>query len=193
VVNLLAASTTASALTWAAVSLTMPGAMSVSVAVLDWMLTTLTVGAVRFGFRALRQYMASHRRTGRRVLVYGTGSESLLAVRHLRQSLDLERTPVGFVTRETAQRGMLLQGLAVLGTVDDLPALAEELGLDEVIIPAAEVDAAQQEAICVRCHEAGITCHHFSLRLQPAPLPPERGDAGRSSHVPELGPSVSKA
>jgi UDP-GlcNAc:undecaprenyl-phosphate GlcNAc-1-phosphate transferase len=190
IVSLVGASASASVLTWVVVSLAFAGELSVSVAVLDWMITTLAAGAVRFGFRGLRQYVASHRRTGRRVLIYGTGAESLLALRHLRQSPGLERTPVGFLARDGAQRGLLLQGLAVLGTVSDLPALCRELDLDEVIIPTAEVDAAQQEAICRHCYGAGVACHHFSLSLQPAPLPSASGDSG-PARLPELGPSVS--
>ena len=181
-VRLVGASTLASLLMAGVVGFFFATPLSLSVLVLDWMTTTLAVGAVRFGFRGLRQYIASHRHDGQHVLIYGVGHGSQLALRHLRQSPDLGRTPVGFLTTDARQRGLTLQGLTVLGTPDDLARLREAHEVTEVVIPTSETTPDEQAALCRACHAAGLACHHFKLSLHPAEaLPPASGDGGASS------------
>jgi UDP-GlcNAc:undecaprenyl-phosphate GlcNAc-1-phosphate transferase len=182
VVRLVGACTLASLLTAAVVGVFFATPLSLSVLVLDWMTTTLAVGAMRFGFRGLRQYIASHRRDGQRVLIYGTGHASQLALRHLRQSVELGRTPVGFLTPDARQRGLALQGLTVLGTPDDLERLRASHQVTELIIPMSEATPDEQADLCRVCHAAGLACHHFRLSLHPADSPSASfsGDGGGS-------------
>jgi UDP-GlcNAc:undecaprenyl-phosphate GlcNAc-1-phosphate transferase len=191
IVRLAAATALASVLVGAGLAFMGPEAVSVSVLVIDWMVTTAAVGGVRFGFRALRQYFAAQRDGGRRVAIYGAGSTGQLALRHLRQTPSARRTAVGFLDDSPDRQGLMLQGLTVLGTPDDLATIQDEYDLDEVVVPAADLTEAQRRRIRDRCAEVGLPCRVFSLRFRRPDeegfdMPPvtDRGD-GASRPVEE--------
>ncbi|MFB6249161.1 MAG: hypothetical protein ABEL97_11395 [Salinibacter sp.] len=165
-VRLLKASTLASGLALGGlVAAYGPDAVSVSVAILDWMIATGAVGGVRFGFRALRQYFAARRDGGVRTLVYGSGDQSVLVVRHLRGRGD--RTVVGLLDN-AARPGLKVQGVEVLGRVEVLPRLAVRHDVDELVIPVHDTGAGERQRLAHVCAAAGINCRHFTLALEPA-------------------------
>jgi len=166
VMRLVGASTLASVLVAAGFAVVGPGRLLGAVLVLDWMVTTVGVGGLRFGFRALRQYFAAHREEGRRTFVYGTDRPSLLAVRHLRHRPD--RTPVGLLSDDPAQHGLRVQGIEVVGEVDDLAGLRDQYEVDEVIVPVRAVSPNLRRRIQARCAEQGVDCWYFGALLRPA-------------------------
>lgn len=155
--------------------------MSFSAVILDWMIVTGGVGSIRFGFRALRQYFAAQRDYGRRVLVYGSGDQGLLVVRHLRQRVD--RTVVGLLDENPKRHALQVQGVQVLGDREALPDLAGEHDVDEVIVPLEGTTQEERQQLAQHCVEAGVGCQHFAFRLEPAgedgTLPPVSGDGAR--------------
>ena len=155
--------------------------MSLSVVILDWMIVTGAVGSTRFGFRALRQYFAAQRDDGRRVLVYGSGDQGLLVVRHLRQRVD--RTVVGLLDANPKRHALQVQGVQVLGSREALSDLAGEHDIDEVIVPLKGTSQEERQDLAQHCVEAGVECQHFAFRLEPADeddaLPPVSGDGAR--------------
>jgi UDP-GlcNAc:undecaprenyl-phosphate GlcNAc-1-phosphate transferase len=192
-VRVVGASTTASGLLGAGLLLVFGfDAVSFSVLILDWMLTTGAVTGIRFGFRGLRQYFASHRSTGRRVLIVGTDSASVLALRYLRQN-DVDRTAIGFVDGPPGRKGLRLQGLRVVGTPQEMDAILSRCEVDEVILPGDDdLPALDRRQIRTACRNHGVPCRHFSVGLRTMPgrrLEPSSGDG--ASHSPEPAPPKS--
>ena len=181
-VRLVKASTLASGLALAGLLAAYgPDAVSVSVAILDWMVATGAVGGIRFGFRALRQYFAARRDDGARTLVYGSGDQSLLVVRHLRRRAD--RTVVGLLDDDAARHGLQVQGVEVLGDAEGLPRLAARHDVDEVLVPVQGTGADERRRLAQVCAAAGIGCRHFAFRLEPAGTeapPAPAGDGART-------------
>lgn len=168
-VRLLGASTTASIVVVGGLLLFAPADyISPAVVVLDWMIATAAIAAMRFGFRGLRQYFAAQRSDGHRVLIYGSDSPAVLVLRHLRETPNLERTVVGFMDPKDSRVGLHVQGVSVVGTPASLPALCEEHDIDELIVPKLATTAAQQRGLVQRCVHVGIDCRFFSLDLHPA-------------------------
>lgn len=167
---------------------------AVSVLLIDWGIATAGVGGVRFGFRALRQYVAAHRDGGRRVLVYGSGEDGMLLLRHLRHHSGLGRTVVGLLDDDPSRHGCHVQGVKVLGGPEDLSRLCQAEDVDEVIIPTQEASAPVRRQVQERCAEAGVDCQYFEARLRPADesagpvLEPAPGDG-----APEEDPRVSSS
>jgi UDP-GlcNAc:undecaprenyl-phosphate GlcNAc-1-phosphate transferase len=164
--------------------------VSLSVLILDWMISTSAVGGTRFGFRALRQYFAAQRDAGQRVLVYGSSDHGLLVLRHLRQRMD--RTVVGLLDDDADRHGLQVQGVRVLGDADTLPRLALEHDVDEVIVPVQNTTTRQQGHIAEKCAEVGIGCKHFAFSLRSATdarrrLPSTAGDG--APETPRSTPS----
>lgn len=160
--------------------------VSASVLILDWMITTGGVGSTRFGFRALRQYFAAHRDGGRRVLVYGSKDQGLLAVRHLRHHAD--RTVVGLLDDDPNRHALQVQGIEVLGGQHALDRLTTEHDIDEVVIPLQNTTQAERTQLMQACEEAGVGCRHFAFHLEPVDdttsLPSSIGDGAYSVSQP---------
>jgi UDP-GlcNAc:undecaprenyl-phosphate GlcNAc-1-phosphate transferase len=144
-----------------------PATVSISVLVIDWMIVTLAVAGVRFGFRGLRQYLAANREQGRDVLLYGAGDAGVLTLRELRRNPDLGRTPIGFVDDDAMKQGQTIQGLEVLGTGEDLVRICRERDVDEVIVTTTTMPAAQQRLVYRRCQEEDIPCTAFDVTVEP--------------------------
>jgi len=145
---------------------------SISVFVIDWMIVTLAVMGVRFGFRGLRQYLASNRDQGRRVLLYGAGDAGVLTLRELRRNPDLGRTPVAFIDDDTLKQGQTVQGLEVLGTGTDLARVCRQENIDEVIVTTKTMPEARRRGVYQTCQEHGIPCTAFDVTVEP--LQPDR-------------------
>jgi len=188
-VRLVSASTVASGVAWTGLLLVYgPAQLSASVAILDGLLCTLAVGGIRFGFRGLRQYFASHRSGGRRVVIVGTGPTSVLALRYLRQNDDINRTAIGFLDTDAHRKGLRLQGLRVLGTPRDLPSLVREHDVDEVILPSTDVPEKQRTIVQASCQEEGVPCRYFSVQFHSAPVRRFDESSGDGSSGPDASP-----
>jgi UDP-GlcNAc:undecaprenyl-phosphate GlcNAc-1-phosphate transferase len=133
------------------------------------MVVTLAVGGVRFGFRGLRQYLASKRRAEHRVLLYGAGDAGLLALREMRQNPDLGLNPVGFIDDDPLKQGQHVQGVKVVGAGSELERLCQNYDIDLVLITAVRMTDARRMAIWTACQEAGIPCHVFDVRFDAMP------------------------
>ena len=143
-----------------------PGALSASILFIDWMVVTGAVAGIRFGFRGLRQYLASHRSPGRRVLLYGAGDTGMLAVRMLRQNPVLARTPIGFVDEDPLKQGQSMQGLPVVGTGEDLVRACRVHDVDEVVVTVDSLSSRRQYALQSRCEEADVQCTSFNVTFE---------------------------
>ena len=87
------------------------------------------------------------------MIVVGAGDAGRLIVQEMQRSRMLAYTPIGFVDDDPRKRNTRIQGVRVLGTIDELPHVLREHRPDEVLIaiPSASgemrrrvVEAAQQ-------------------------------------------------
>lgn len=141
--------------------------VSIAVLVIDWLIVTIAVVGVRFGFRGFRQYLAANRNQGRRVLLYGAGDAGVLTLRELRRNPDHHRTPVGFIDDDSLKQGQTVQGIEVLGTGNELIRVCREQEVDEVIVTTSTMPASRQRVVYRRCQEAGISCTTFDVTVEP--------------------------
>jgi UDP-GlcNAc:undecaprenyl-phosphate GlcNAc-1-phosphate transferase len=158
-------------------------AVSLSVLVIDWMIVTLAVVGVRFGFRGLRQYFAANRDEGRRVLLYGAGDAGVLTLRELRRNPTLGRQPVGFVDDDPLKQKQTIQGVKVRGTGDELLQVCDEQDIDEVIVTTTTMSEERQRVVCRRCQEEGIPCTEFDVTVEPLRPAPSTVPAGDTELV----------
>lgn len=193
-VRLVGASTAASVIIWGGV-IAVFGTDNIAPAViiLDWMLATGAIAFIRFGFRGLRQYFASQRVQGPRVLIYGSGPNALLALRYFRQQgSSPNRTVVGFLTDDVARIGSHAQGLSVIGSLDDLVQQYDVHNVEEIIIATGDLSLSRTEAVERRCLAHGIPCRRFSLSLYPPvsdnhrPAVSSSGDGSTKQDTPTI-------
>jgi len=99
-------------------------------------LTTTLLALPRLGRRMMDWYRAM-RRNGvvkRRTLVVGGGDAGEMVMRETQRNPKSEYQVVGFVDDNPAKRHMRIHGYPCMGTIDDIPRLAAEHGVQEVVI-----------------------------------------------------------
>lgn len=108
-----------------------------SVLVIDWLLSLILAGGLRFSFRL----MAEGRGQGtalmskpRRVLIVGAGDAGALVVREMQKNPQLNLQPIGFLDDNPAKQKQQIHGVPVIGTLNELAQVLERQQVDEVII-----------------------------------------------------------
>jgi FlaA1/EpsC-like NDP-sugar epimerase len=125
-----------------------------SVFLLDLCLTFLLLGGVRFAVRAYTETfrVSTALAPVKRVLVVGAGRSGMTIVREMRADRGLGYEPVGFIDDDRSKRDIRVNGVAVLGTTDDLPTLLEEAPVDEVILAISTKSGRLIRTIMDACH-----------------------------------------
>lgn len=129
-------------------------------------LSFLLVGS-RVAITTIDDYLRKQRRRGRRVLIYGAGRGGLLVVRELLQNADLGLAPVGFLDDDPLKRRQKLEGLAVHGSVLDLPEVAKRQRADEVLISIRDLSSEQFALLSRLCDDHGIGLQRMRLTIEP--------------------------
>lgn len=143
-----------------------PNAISKGAFFIDWMLATITTAGVRLGFRGLKQHLAAQSRRGIRIVLYGAGDAGTLALREIRQNIALHRTVVGLLDDSPQKQGRIVQGLEVLGALDDLQNLIPKHSIEEVVLSSFRMPEDRQKEIIEECRRLGIRCSTFSVGVQ---------------------------
>lgn len=108
-----------------------------SVLVIDWLLSMILVGGLRFSFRLMaesRGPVASLVTQPRRVLIVGAGDAGALVVREMQKNPQLNLQPIGFLDDNPAKQKQQIHGVPVVGTLSELPQVLERYKVDEVVI-----------------------------------------------------------
>lgn len=128
-----------------------------SVLLLHPLLLILAMGGSRFAYRAWRDRLLYGRMVieGDPVLVIGSGDATDRLLRELAHSHDW--SVVGLVAENALQLGHELRGVKILGTLDDLPRLADQLSVSKVIVALPEATAGQRRHAMEIAVQAGLS------------------------------------
>lgn len=107
-----------------------------SLPVIDWLISLLLVGGLRFLPRFLSEEMFTRRSATEedQVLVVGAGDAGSLVVREMFRNPQLKLSPVAFLDDDPEKQGVSIHGVPVIGRLSDLPEQLESLSVSEVII-----------------------------------------------------------
>ena len=110
-----------------------------SVLIIDWLLSVLFVGGIRFTFRLVAENRNNptipvHSGHQRRVLIVGAGDAGALVVRELQKNKQLNQLPVGFLDDDHTKQKQQIYGVPVVGSLTDLAQILDHKHIDEVII-----------------------------------------------------------
>jgi FlaA1/EpsC-like NDP-sugar epimerase len=127
-----------------------------SVLLLDPILLLLIMGGSRVTYRLWREghLFNFQNKQGKSVLVLGAGDTGAGLVKELSKSK--EWRVVGFLDDNPQKHHKLLHGFTVLGRIDQLPALAEKLGVSNAIIAMPSATPANRRRALELCTEASI-------------------------------------
>ena len=137
-----------------------------AVFVLDAMTFFLMLAGSRVAFRLLRQVLPAAAGGGRRVLIYGAGDAGELLLREMRNNLQLQYTPVGFVDDDPLKKGKVIHGLRVLGGNGNLRRICQEQKVEEVLISSSKIEEERVRQILRDCDEARITLKRMRIEIE---------------------------
>ncbi len=107
------------------------------VLVIDWILSLLAVGGLRFAYRIITESQSSAKQSpsrSRRVLIAGAGDAGALVVREMQRNPQANLDPIGFVDDDPGKQKQEIHGTPVVGKLDELARLIDLKKPDEVII-----------------------------------------------------------
>jgi FlaA1/EpsC-like NDP-sugar epimerase len=108
-----------------------------SVLAIDWLLSLLAVGGLRFAMRLLAEGRSgSEGASGRpkRILIVGAGDAGALVVREMQKNPQLNLSPVCFIDDEESKQKQRIHDVPVEGKLEDLGHVLDTWYIQEVII-----------------------------------------------------------
>lgn len=119
------------------------------------LLLTAMLGMPRLLYRAWKDHgLAQTDKAAIRVLILGAGQAGETLVRDLRRAGAYD--PVGFLDDAAKLRGSQLQGLPVLGQIEDVGRIAPETATRLLVIAMPSVDAAAMRRVVAECEKTGL-------------------------------------
>ena len=134
-----------------------------SVLIIDWLLSMIFVGGLRFTFRWVAERTstaasgaARNKSRMKDVLVIGAGDAGAMVVRELQKNPQLNMNPIGFLDDEPAKLNSEIHGIKVLAPLSQIGRVLETKLVDEVIlaIPSAAGKVLRQVADV--CRQKGV-------------------------------------
>lgn len=110
--------------------------------VIDWLLSFLAVGGIRFTQRILTESLTtSHNKLTlvRRVLIVGAGDAGALVAREMQRNKQSNLEPISFVDDDPEKQKQVIHNIPVVGSLNDISRVVVDERIDEVImaIPSA--------------------------------------------------------
>ena len=128
-----------------------------SVLILDPLLLVMVMGGSRLAYRAWKEHrLASVLRPGSKpVLVAGAGSAADFLLR------ELARNPAGFhvvglLDDSRDKKGRLVQGIPVVGALDDVVACAQKMGVEDIVLALPSAAHEVRKRITEICSRDGL-------------------------------------
>src|SRR3546814_12320323 len=107
---------------------------------------------------------------GLRVLILGAGQAGEALVRDLRRTGSYH--PVGFLDDAAKLRGSHLQGVPVLGRIDEIERIARETAARLLVIAMPSLDAAAMREVVTACESTGLPFRRVPTLADPLQGPP---------------------
>jgi len=129
-----------------------------SVYPLDLILCVLLAVSSRVAIRLVSESSRAPK-TGtaaKRTVIYGAGTAGASLLRDLQHDPAVKYDVRGFVDDNPQKRGLVLQGAKVLGSGDDLEAIAVKHNVELVLIAIPSATGAQMKQILERCTAIGV-------------------------------------
>ncbi|MEO6324025.1 MAG: nucleoside-diphosphate sugar epimerase/dehydratase [Thermoanaerobaculia bacterium] len=105
------------------------------------------------GERESEERAREHEKGNLKVLLVGAGKAGVLASREMQGGAMPHLDVKGFVDDDLEKLGSVVNGVRVLGTSAEIPRLAEELAIDEIIITVARASRSQIRRIVSLCEK----------------------------------------
>jgi UDP-GlcNAc:undecaprenyl-phosphate/decaprenyl-phosphate GlcNAc-1-phosphate transferase len=124
--------------------------------VLDGLIAFFLLVASRGTASSIDTYLRKRRAVGKPALIYGAGRGGALLVRELLQNREMGIVPVGFIDDDVRKQKMLIEGIRVQGTIDDLGTLARRHEVTELLVAIRDIEIGHLEYVLDLCRRHGL-------------------------------------
>lgn len=115
-----------------------------SVPIIDFALSLLAVGGIRFGIRMVASHKSTRaakaaQRYMKRVLIVGAGEAGVMVCKEMLRNPQLRLKPIGFIDDDSNKTGQEINGVKVLGLISAVDSIIDRYYVDTVLfaIPSA--------------------------------------------------------
>jgi UDP-GlcNAc:undecaprenyl-phosphate GlcNAc-1-phosphate transferase len=141
-----------------------------AVFVIHWLLVAAFLTASRVLFRALGELLRGESQRGPRTVIYGAGAGGVMVLREARANRTLDWTVIGFIDDDRAKQRTSVQGVPVLGTLEQVAPLLASGQVTQVVVSTESVPAERLDALQRLCADAGVRTLHASLQFRLDPI-----------------------
>ena len=132
-----------------------------SVFIIDWLLSILLAGGIRFLPRLIAESTSSTSSTvkgphAKRALIIGAGDAGALVVRELQKNLELNLNAVGFLDDNPVKQRQQIHGVPVIGNLSNMGMVLEQKKIEEVIIAIPSAGGKTIRMVADICRLKGI-------------------------------------
>lgn len=127
-----------------------------SVYIITGILDVIFIGGIRFGIRALKKPIINGlalKNGYNRIMIIGGGDAGAMVIREYNNHIQLNSKPVVIIDDDEKKQGMIIRGVPVLGKREDIPKLAQEMAIDEIVIAMPSVDRSEIRDIVGICRQ----------------------------------------
>ncbi|MFN0279788.1 MAG: polysaccharide biosynthesis protein [Pyrinomonadaceae bacterium] len=131
----------------------------ISISILDFFLAFLAISGVRMMRREMYERanrMTADRSLKKPVILVGAGQAGVLTLAEINRRGDIDVDVKAFVDDDLAKRGAVINGIKVIGGINDLPDLVKKFDVDHVIITIAQASRDEFQKILKVCQEIPI-------------------------------------
>ncbi|WP_079506590.1 polysaccharide biosynthesis protein [Mesobacillus jeotgali] len=118
---------------------------------ITWMLHVILIGGTRFSWRVFRDRFISPSPNMKRTLIVGAGSAGTMVARQLLRNPDADLYPIAFVDDHPKKYRLQIYGIEVQGKIKDIPLLAEELNIENIVIAIPSLQKQELKRIYEEC------------------------------------------
>ena len=137
-----------------------------AVFIIYWLALIILVTSVRGTLRLLREHFAEIQKTkGKKVLIFGAGDAGSALLREIKNNPDLHYKVVGFIDDDLKKIGRKIYGRTVVGSSADLPRIADEKEVEEILIAISRLSEEGLQRIQTLCEGIGLPCRRMGKIL----------------------------
>ncbi|MGC2198340.1 MAG: polysaccharide biosynthesis protein, partial [Terriglobales bacterium] len=121
--------------------------------ILEPLLTAALLMSVRICSRVLAESVRQNLTSSKKVILIGAGRGAQSVVREIKRP-GSEYAPLGYVDDDRSKLGLKIEGLPVIGTVDELPELVGSRPIDEILIAVPSATSRQMHRFVEVCERS---------------------------------------
>ena len=146
---------------------------------LDALIAFCLLVAARGATSSIDVYLRKRRAVGTPGVIYGAGRGGALLVRELLQNREMGILPIGYVDDDARKQNLLIEGIPVLGRLDDLERIISRYQVSELLVAIRDLQPAAIDDLLKRCNQYGLTLRRMrfsvdEIRAVPTVLRRER-------------------